>query len=59
MAELLESTGVVVGEFVVVEAEEAQEGDVEVADVGFAFDGGHAELVGGADGVARVATATG
>ncbi len=49
----------VVGEFVVVETEEAQEGDVEIADVGFAFDGGHAEVVGGADSVTGVAAATG
>ncbi len=58
LAELLEAAGVVVGEFVVVEADEAQEGDVEVADVGFAFDGGHAEFIGGTDGVTGVAAAT-
>jgi hypothetical protein len=59
LAELLEAAGVVVGEFVVVETEEAQEGDVEIADVGFAFDGGHAEFVGGSDGVAGIAAAAG
>ena len=59
MAELLETTGVVKGELVVVETEEAQERDVEIADMGFAFDGCHAEFVGGADGVASIAAATG
>jgi hypothetical protein len=47
------------GEFVVVEAEQAEQGDVEVTDVGFAFDGGHAEFVRGADGVTGVAAPTG
>ena len=49
----------VIGELVVVEAEEAQEGDVEVADVGLIFDCGHAEFVGGTDGVTGVAAAAG
>ena len=59
LTELLEAAGVVVGEFVVVQAQKAQDGDMEIADVGFAFDGGHAEFVGGADGVTGVAAATG
>ena len=59
LAKLLETTGVVKGELVVVETEEAQERDVEIADMGFAFDGCHAEFVGGADGVASIAAATG
>ena len=59
LAELLETAGVVKGEFVVVEAKEAQEGDVEIAHVGFAFDGCHAEFVGGTDGMAGITAATG
>ncbi len=47
------------GEFVVVEAEQTQQGDVEVADVRFAFDRFHAEFVGLTNGVTRVAAATG
>ena len=59
LTELLEAAGVVVGQLVVIQSQKAQEGDVEIADVGFAFDGGHAEFVGGADGVTGVAAATG
>lgn len=38
---------VAVGEFFVIEAEEVEEGGVEVVDVDFVFDGFVAELVGG------------
>jgi len=47
------------GEFVVIEPEELQKGDMEIADVGFAFDGFHSKFVGGTDRVTRIAAATG
>ncbi len=59
LAELFEAAGVVEGELVVVKAQEAQEGHVQVPDMGFAFDGRHAEFVGGTDGVAGIAAAAG
>ena len=49
----------IVGEFVVVQSEQSQQRDVEVANVMHVFDRGGANLVGGADGVTGFAAATG
>ena len=59
LAELFEAASVIKGEFVVIEPEELQKGDVEVTDVGFAFDGFHSKFVGGTNRVTRIAAATG
>jgi hypothetical protein len=59
LAELLETTGVVIAEFIVVEAEEAQERAMDVADVVDFVHGSHAGLVGGTDGVAGFHAAAG
>ena len=59
LGELFEAAGVIVGEAVVVETEEVEEGNVDVADVVDAVDGFGADLVGGADGVSGFHAATG
>ena len=42
------AAGVVVGEFLVIEAEEVENGGLEIVDVDGVFGGGEAEFVGGA-----------
>jgi len=59
LAELFEAAGVVVGEFVVVEAEEFEEGDVQIADVVYVFDGCRADFICRSDGVACFTAAAG
>lgn len=58
LGELFVSPGVVVGEAVVIEAEEVEDGAVDVADVVDAIDGFGSDLVGGSDGVAGFRAAT-
>ena len=59
LTELFEAAGVKKGESVVIEPEELQKGDMEVADVGFTFDGFHSKFVGGTNRVTSVGAATG
>ena len=59
LAELLEAAGMIKGKLVVVEAEKSQQRNVEIADVGFAFDSGHSKFIGGTNRVTSVAPATG
>ena len=53
------AAGVAVSEFFVVEAEQVQNGGVEVVDVDYFFDGFEAEFVGGAVDVAAFDAAAG
>lgn len=53
------TAGVVVGELVVIEAEEVKDGAVDVTDVVNAVDGFGADVVGGADGVSSFGSASG
>ena len=59
LAELLEAAGMIKGKLVVVEAEKSQQRNVEIADVGFAFNCGHSKFIGGTNRVTSVAAATG
>jgi len=59
LRELFVAAGVVVGELVVIQAEEVEEGAVDVADVVDAIDRFVSDVIGGADGVAGFGAAAG
>jgi hypothetical protein len=58
LGELFVAAGVVVGELVVIKAEEVEDGAVDVTDVVDAVDGFGADVVGGSDGVAGFGSAS-
>lgn len=58
LTQLLETARVIVGELIVIKAQESQESYVKVADGMNVFNGGHSKFIRRTDGVPRIAAAT-